>query len=58
VWHPLLVLRVVVCGVVLVVSCVVYTTERKGQVRARRARRVYYTTSLEYETEIEGGRCA
>ena len=23
--------------------------------RSRRARRVYYTTSLEYETEIEGG---
>jgi len=24
-------------------------------VRSRRARRVYYTTNLEYETEIEGG---
>ena len=23
--------------------------------RSRRARRVYYATSLEYETEIEGG---
>ena len=26
--------------------------------RSRRARRVYYTTSLEYETEIESGGCA
>ena len=26
--------------------------------RSRRAQRVYYTTSLEYETEIESGACA
>ena len=26
--------------------------------RSRRARRVYFTTSLEYETEIENGGCA
>ena len=27
-------------------------------VRSRRARRVYYKTSLAYETEIESGGCA
>ena len=28
------------------------------RVRSRRARRVYYTTSLKHETEIETGGCA
>jgi len=30
----------------------------KDRMRSRRARRVDYTTSREYETEIEGGGCA
>jgi len=36
----------------------VYITKVRDRVRSRRARHVYYTTSLEYETEIEGGGCA
>jgi len=34
-----------------------YRKVRDG-VRSRRARRVCYTTSLEFETEIENGKCA
>jgi len=33
-------------------------TKSKRQGALGRARRVYYTTSLEYKTEIEGGGCA
>jgi len=36
----------------------VYIKRVRDRVRSRRARRVYYTTSLECETEIEGGGCA
>ena len=36
----------------------IYTGKWETWVRPRRARRVYYTTSLAYETEIESGGCA
>jgi len=68
-WYRGVVLRVVVCGVVLVACCCSWVKPRRRRrsctenkcayrkvvdwVRSRRARRVYYTTSLVYETEMK-----
>ena len=50
----------VLCSSVYVCMHVCMCIKRKvgKRVRSRRARRVYYTTRLEHETEIEGGGCA